>query len=99
MAETLGLPAPEPPHRNSSDFEAGAGRRERYRACYDGETRRLVEEVYAADIDFTGCRFDDPHAALVLPAGRRAKGRTASGRRHALARRLLHPVRGLRRYR
>ena len=66
-----------------------------------------------------------PHAALVLPAGRRTKGRTASGRRpkrrvgtilsrlwfrlsslevrleervrrHALARRLLHPVRRLR---
>ena len=125
VARILGLPAPEALHRNSSGWVAGSGRRERYRAYFDRETRRLVEDLYAADLEFTGCRFDDARTALVLPAGSRATARTPSGRlakrrgkrflmrlwfrlsslevrleegvrRHAMARRILRPLRRLR---
>ena len=80
VAQILGLPAPGAVHRNSSGCGAGRARRERYRAYFDGETRRLVEEIYAADLEFTGCRFDGARPAGMAP-GRRTRGRAPPGRR------------------
>ena len=80
VAEILGLPAPGAVHRNSSGCGAGRPRRERYRAYFDGETRRLVEEMYGADLEFTGYRFDDARTAGIAP-DRRAGGRPPPCRR------------------
>ena len=80
VAQILELPAPGAVRRNASGCGAGRARRERYRAYFDGETRRLVEEMYAADLEFTGCRFDGARPAGMAP-GRRAGGRTPPGRR------------------
>ena len=82
VAQILELLAPEAVHRNSSGCGAGRARRERYRAYFDGDTRRLVEEMYGADLEFTGCRFDDARPAGIAP-GRRTRGQTPRGRRSA----------------
>ena len=55
----LGLPAFELPNRNTSGLGAGIERRRRYRGYYDDATRRLVEDLYAADLEFTGCGFEE----------------------------------------
>ena len=66
LTDMLGLPAVAVFKRNASG--AGVQRRNKYRACYDDATRRLVEEIYAADLDFTGCGFDDGRMALAVGA-------------------------------
>ena len=67
----LGLPAVALPGCNAAEPGTGRGRREGYAAYYDGATRRLVEDIYAADLDFTGCGFDDGRVSIAV-AGRRA---------------------------
>ena len=66
----LGLPAAPLPDRNAA--EPGTGRRPQkgYAAFFDVATRRLVEDIYAADLDFTGCGFDDGRLSITV-AGRR----------------------------
>ena len=59
----LGLPDVALPARNDSGFGSGANRSRRYRAFYDDRARRLVEDIYAADLRFTGCTFDGPSPA------------------------------------
>ena len=67
----LGLPAVALPERNTAEAATGGGRRAGYGAFYDGATRRLVEDIYAADLDFTGCGFDDGRLSIAV-AGLRA---------------------------
>ena len=72
----LGLPAFELPNRNTSGLGAGIERRRRYRGYYDDATRRLVEDLYAADLEFTGCGFEEGRTTTQSrPA--RAPGRSA----------------------
>ena len=80
----LGLPAAALPDRNAAEPGTGRGRREGYAAYYDGATRRLVEEIYAADLDFTGYGFDDARRSVVVAA--RLVSRAATPRRAVLAR-------------
>ena len=85
LAELLDLPAAALPARNAATAGANRGGYARY---YDRATRRLVEDIYAADLDFTGCGFDDgrrpvPVAARPAPPRalrpRRAGARLARG--------------------
>ena len=80
LADLLGLPAAAAFNRNTSGTGAGTERAMQYRACYDDATRRLVEEIYAADLDFTGCGFDDGRMAVAVaarPGARPARRRRA----------------------
>ena len=72
LAALLDLPAAPLPRRRDSGGGAGEERTRRYAAFYDGATRRLVESLYASDLDFTGCGFDDGRTAVAVP--RRASG-------------------------
>ena len=80
----LGLPAAALPDRNAAEPGTGRGRREGYAAYCDGATRRLVEEIHAADLDFTGYGFDDARRPVVAAA--RPVSRAAAPRRGELAR-------------
>ena len=75
----LGLPAFELPNRNTSGLGAGIERRRRYRGYYDDATRRLVEDLYAADLEFTGCggTHDDTVPARPSPRTLRTPRRRA----------------------
>ena len=80
LADRLGLPAAELPRRNASGFVTGAEGSRGYRAYFDQAARRLVEEIYAADLAFTGCRFGDRRMASfpvvrTLPRRRADRGR------------------------
>ena len=75
LSELLGLPGGAFPRRNARGAGTGAARSRRYAAHYDGVTRRLVEELYASDLAFTGCGFDDGRGAVTVP--RRASGLAA----------------------
>ena len=85
LAEVLGLPAAALPRRRAQGTGTGVERLRRYAAHYDGATRRLVEELYASDLAFTGCGFDDGRVSVAVPG--RAPG--APARRPAPARRAL----------
>ena len=68
LAALLDLPgAPLPRHRDSG-AGSGAARARRYAAHYDAAARRLVEELYASDLAFTGCGFDDGRTEMAVPA-------------------------------
>ena len=66
-AELLGLPRASLPRRNATGPEADVERQRRYAAYYDGATRRLVEALYAADLELTGCGFDDGRTVVAAP--------------------------------
>ena len=73
LAELLGFPDPRLPDfglpvSNSSGFGSRTGNGERYAAYYDGATRRLVEDIYAADFAFTGYDFHDGRTMIAVPA-------------------------------
>ena len=70
LAEILGLPDAGLPDRNSSGVGAPAGNGEHYAGYYDGATRQLAEEIYAADLAFTGCGFPGGRIAVADPAPR-----------------------------
>lgn len=74
LAATLGLPDDRLPVRNAS---ATDGVR-RYADCYDAAARRLVEDLYAGDLAFTGCTFDGARPA---PARRSERARERPVRR------------------
>lgn len=85
LRRILALPGAAVGHRNASVGPDGPGRP--WRSHYDDATRRLVEEIYAADLEFTGCGFDGGPAtppAAMRPARRRG----ARGSPAHLARRL-----------
>ena len=63
LGDMLGLPGVALAVRNAAGGDADAGRGGRYRAHYDAAARRLVEAIYAADLAFTGCRFEDGRSA------------------------------------
>ena len=90
----LDLPDTALPARNAAGPGAGdAG----YAAHYDGATRRLVEEIYRADLDFTGCGFDDGRLAVAV-AGRPVAARPGPARSRPAGRRLArawHRLRAL----
>ena len=70
VRHVLGLPRFALEHRNVSAAASGCDRP--WTSHYDKATRRLVEEIYAADLAFTGCGFDNgcsavPVAALARP--------------------------------
>lgn len=70
LAATLGLPGDRLPVRNASGTDGGGC----YAEQYDGAARRLVEEIYAEDLAFTGCAFDGARSAparLLERAGER----------------------------
>ena len=67
LADMLGLPDPGLHDRNASGVGTRGGNGERYAAYYDAATRRLVEEIYAADFEFTGCGFHDGRTTIVAP--------------------------------
>ncbi len=62
----LGLPGVALLHRNPSRSVAERGGP--WTAYYDDATRRLVEDIYAADLAFTGCGFDDGRTTIAVPA-------------------------------
>ena len=68
LAGILGLPDVALPHLNTSGIGGGSGPEGRYTAYYDDATRRLVEDLYAADLAFTGCGFDDGRTRVAVPA-------------------------------
>ena len=68
LADLLSLPAAPLLWCKASGTDAGIERLGRYAAYYDGATRRLVEEIYAADLEFTGCGFDDGRTAVAVAA-------------------------------
>ncbi len=59
LADVLGLPEAPLPRRRASGPLDGVERTRRYLSYYDAGTRRLVETLYASDLAFTGCGFDD----------------------------------------
>ena len=59
LVDMLELPAAALPVCNAAVAGAGDARSGRYAVEYDDATRRLVEEIYAADFEFTGCSFGD----------------------------------------
>ena len=67
LAALLGLPEAPLPRRNAMGPGSGVERSRCYASYYDGATRRLVEEIYAADREFTGCGFDDGRTAVAVP--------------------------------
>ena len=79
LAALLDLPAAPLPRRRARGAEAGAARTRAYAAYYDGETRRLVETLYASDIEFTGCGFEDGRTAVSVP-GRGSRDPGAASR-------------------
>ena len=83
LAALLDLPAAPLPRHRDSGAGSGAARARRYAAHYDAATRRLVEQLYAADLDFTGCGFDDGRTAVAVPglAGMSPVRRPAPARR------------------
>ena len=72
--------APLPRHRDSG-AGSGAARARRYAAHYDRTARRLVEDLYAADLAFTGCGFDDGRVSVAVPRHAPGARRRAPGRR------------------
>ena len=66
LRNVLNLPGVALLHKNAS--RADAGRSGPWASYYDDATRRLVEEIYAADLDFTGCGFDDGRTTIAVPA-------------------------------
>ena len=69
LAAVLGLPAAPLPRHRDSGSGSGSARIRRYAAHYDAPTRRLVEDLYASDLAFTGCGFDDGHVSVPGRAG------------------------------
>ncbi len=67
LADELGLPGTPLPRRRASGPLDGVERTRRYLSYYDGGTRRLVETLYASDLAFTGCGFDDGRLAVTVP--------------------------------
>ena len=82
LGEMLGLSGAALPARNAAEPAPGTGRRAGYAAFYDGATRRLVEDIYAADLAFTGCGFDEGRLSIAV-AGRRARCAAAHPPRRA----------------
>lgn len=85
LAATLGLPGDRLPVRNASGRDGGRG----YADYYDAAARRLVEDLYADDLAFTGCTFDGvrpgavtqvPRAGAVPRGTRRRSPRTLPAR-------------------
>lgn len=85
LGELLGLPAEALPRRSRS-CGGGAGEGRAWAAFYDAETRRLVERLYAADLEFTGCGFDDGAARVPVTAPVRPPRPARSRPRALLAR-------------
>ena len=83
LAELLDLPGRALSRRNARATGTGVERTRRYAAHYDGATRRLVERLYASDLEFTGCGFDEGRMAVAVPesAAWTAVRRPAPGRR------------------
>ncbi len=78
LAGLLGLPAAALPRINASGPPRPGPRS--YAACYDRATRRTVETLYASDLAFTGCGFDDARAAAVPRNGAGLPARRSGGR-------------------
>ena len=70
LREMLGLGSAALPERNAAEPAPGTGRGAGYAAFYDAAPRRLVEDIYAADLAFTGCGFEDGRLSIALPGGR-----------------------------
>lgn len=81
LAEVLDLPAAPLLWRRASGAGGGAVRVRRYAALYDGATRRLVEELYAPDLEFTGCGFEDGRASVAVAGNGWPARRPAPSRR------------------
>ena len=78
LARILDLPARELPNRNASGPHTGSERGRRYAGYYDDATRRLVERLYADDLEFTGCDFDRGGAGVPVLAPPRSRPGTRS---------------------
>ena len=68
LAALLDLPGAPLPRCRAQGTGTSAERMRRYAAHYDGATRRLVEALYAADLEFTGCGFDDGRVSVAVAA-------------------------------
>ena len=88
LGALLDLPAAPLPRHRARGAEAGAARTRAYAAHYDGATRRIVEALYAPDIEFTGCGFEDGRTAVAVPG----RGSAIRARRPAPARRALRTL-------
>ena len=80
LAELLALPASPLPRHRDSGAGSGAARTRRYASYYDGATRRLVESLYASDLEFTGCGFEDARVAARRPGIATARRETPARR-------------------
>ena len=82
LADLLGLPDAKLPVLHTSGVGLWAGDDGRYAAYYDDATRRLVEDIYAADFAFTSCGFHDGRSTITVPTLRfpEAAGRPARRR-------------------
>ena len=82
LTDCLGLPGTPLSRRNATGPGSGVERFRRYAGYYDGATRRLVADLYASDLEFTGCGFDDGRTVVTVPGrASRAPARHAAGRR------------------
>ena len=89
LGDRLGLPAIALFERNSRG--TGIERGGEYRAYYDDATRRLVEDVYAADLEFTGCGFEDGRTMIAVAVRATTRRRRAG----TLLARAWHHLRSL----
>ena len=83
LARMLGLPEAALPAHNAAGMTPGRERGTGYAAHYDKGTRRRVEDLYAADLAFTGCGFDDGRTVLAVPVQAPAAVPQPSARRRA----------------
>ena len=81
LSDLLGLPSAPLPRRRDSGAGTGLERTRGYASYYDGPTRRLVEELYAPDLEFTGCGFDDRRVTVSVPGCGTPARRPAPGGR------------------
>ena len=80
LLKAADLPVFELVNRNSSGSGAGPERRKNHRAWYDDTTRRLVQDIYGSDLEFTGRDFDDGRTIIAVPARKTRAAGTRPGR-------------------
>ena len=100
LAEMLGLPDAGLPDLNSSGVVSPVGNGSGYAGYYDDATRQLVEEIYAADLAFTGCGYYDGRTTIAIPSppprvAERQAARRRSRSKGMLLARIRHRMRAL----
>ena len=84
LADMLDLPGIRLSDRNTSGMGVRRDGARRYAAYYDAATRRLVEDLYTADLDFTGYGFDEGRPMIAVPARKAETPATRQTRRRSV---------------